>query len=191
MYLLITFAFYLLVQYIYGRYLIGLYILLIFLASLGIYNFAAKTKLLKLFLSLVLFILFAYYFINQILILPYAFGVANQNNYLTRILSRDNSSYYDFGGKFHDYISAKDYVATYKIFGLYYANFKFIDVNFIFDKNKDFSVLKKHGVTKLVIKGGDINWFCKTAGVTNCSSSAYKLLSSYNEFPTYYLYSIK
>ncbi len=190
-YLLITFAFYLLVQYIYGRYLIGLYILLIFLASLGIYNFAAKTKLLKLFLSLVLFILFAYYFINQILILPYAFGVANQNNYLTRILSRDNSSYYDFGGKFHDYISAKDYVATYKIFGLYYANFKFIDVNFIFDKNKDFSVLKKHGVTKLVIKGGDINWFCKTAGVTNCSSSAYKLLSSYNEFPTYYLYSIK
>jgi hypothetical protein len=171
--------------------LIGLYLPLIFLASLGIYNMIFKLKLIKIFLSLILFVLFAYYFINQVLVLPYTFGIANQNNYLTRILSRDNSSYYDFGGKFEKYISKKDYVATYKIFGYYYANFKFIDVNFIFGKNMDFSMLKKHGITKLFIKGGDINWFCKTAGITNCNSSDYKLLSVYNKFPTYYLYSIK
>ncbi|HUD04886.1 MAG TPA: hypothetical protein VMR59_02790 [Patescibacteria group bacterium] len=191
-FLLITFLFYLITQYIYGRYLIGLYIPLIFLASLGIYNAVSKFKLTKLFISLVLFILFTYYFINQILILPYAFGIANENNYLTSILSRDNSSYYDFGGKFNQYISAKDYVATYKIFGYYYANFKFIDVNFIFDKNNmSFYTLKKRGITKFFIKGGDINWFCQNAGISNCVPSEYSLISSYQKFPTYYLYSIK
>ncbi|HUD10005.1 MAG TPA: hypothetical protein VMR77_04375 [Patescibacteria group bacterium] len=191
-FLLITFLFYLITQYIYGRYLIGLYIPLIFLASLGIYNIVSKFKLIKLLISLVLLILFIYYFINQLLILPYSFSIANENNYLTRILLRDNSSYYDFGGKFAKHISKEDYVATYQIFGYYYANFKFIDINFIFNGNSSsFSALKKWGITKLFIKGGDINWFCKNTGITNCNSSKYTLISVYNGYPTYYLYAIK
>jgi hypothetical protein len=191
-YLLITGIGYLLIQYIYGRYLIGIYVIFIFLASLGLYNVCKKIKYAKLLLSIFLLLFFSYYFINQLLILPYSFGIADKNNYLTRILSRDNSSYYNFGDKFDQYISKNDFVATYKIFGYYYADFKFIDVNFIFDKdNKTFSTLRKHGVTKLFIKGGDINWFCRDASISNCESVKYLLLSSYQEFPTYYLYAVK
>jgi len=191
-YLFITTLGYLLIQYIYGRYLIGLYVMLIFLASIGLYNVCRKMKYAKLLLSIFLLVFFSYYFINQLLILPYSFGITDKNNYLTRVLSKDNSSYYDFGGKFAKYISRNDFVATYKIFGYYYANFKFIDINFIFnDKNSSLSTLKKWGITKLFIKGGDISWFCKNAGVTNCNSSEYTLISVYNEYPNYYLYTIK
>ena len=190
-YSLTLLATYLVIQYIYGRYLMGLYVLLIFVASIGFYGVLKKFKSIKILLSLFLLLFFLYYFISQLLILPYTFGLASKNNYLTRILSRDNSSYYDFGGKFNKYISKNDYVATFKIFGYYYADFKFIDVNFIFDRNKDFDDLKQKGITKLFIKGGDINYFCDTAGILNCSKNKYELISSYNEFPTYYLYAIK
>lgn len=188
---LLLFVTYLLIQYIYGRYLIGLYVVLIFLSSIGFYQVLRKFKLAKILINAFIFVFFSYYFVNQILILPYSFGLADKNNYLTRILSRDNSSYYDFGKKFDKYISSSDFVATYKIFGYYYADFKFIDVNFIFTKGKSFSELKEKGITKLFIKSGDINWFCKSAGITDCNPGNYLLLSYYNEYPTYYLYVIK
>lgn len=191
-YLIILFLMYLSVQYPYGRYLLGLYLLFIFFSSLGFSKAMENFKLMKYLVNIFLIFFFLYYLFNSVLVLPYAFGFADKNKYLTRILSRDWSSYYDYGRKFDKYISKNDYVATYGVFGYYYANFKYLDINFVFDPNhKSFELLKKKGFTKIFIKGGDINYFCKQINMKDCSSSHYVLLSSYIPFPSYYLYSLK
>jgi len=80
----------------------------------------------------------------------------------------------------------------YNFHGYYYADFKYIDVNYIFDnKNKDFKLLKEKGVTKILIRGGDIKWFCEKIKINNCKSGNYSPISSYLEYPYYYLYNIK
>lgn len=183
---------YLVINYPYGRYLIGLYVLYIFAASLGISTMINKIARTKYVLYAITFILFLYYFTNSMLILPYTFGIADKNKYLSRILIRDNSSYFDFGKKFDKYITEKDRVAMYNFHGYYYSTFNYIDVNFIVNKNnKSLMVLKNKGVTKLLIRGGDINWLCERLKLNDCSRDKYKLQSSYLEFPYYYLYSIK
>ena len=191
-YLLILFLIYLFIIYPYGRYLLGLYVLFIFLASFGIYNFIAKFNQFKYLIYLIVVILFSYYAISSVLVLPYSLGITNKNNYLSRILIRDNSSYYDFDKKFDKYISNKDLVAMYNFHGYYYADFKYIDINYIFDnKNKDFELLKKGKVSKIMIRGGDIQWFCKKINIKNCNENNYTLISSYLEHPYYYLYNLK
>lgn len=183
---------YLSIHYQFGRYLLGLYILFVFFASLGIEKTYFNLKFAKYFFNLVLIVLFPYYFINALLVMPYSLGIADKNKYLSRILIRDNSSYYDFGRKFDKFIEKNDLVATYGIFGYYYADFNFIDINFILDKDKrSFLLLKENGTTKLFIKGGDIDFFCKKINLTDCEKSNYQLVSSYLEHPTYYLYNIK
>lgn len=191
----LTFLFLLLymsIQYPFGRYLLGLYVLLIFFSSIGIYNFINNFKYSKILVSLILLLISSYYLISAVLVLPYTFGTADKNKYLTRVLSKDASSYYDFDKKFDKYISKKDFVATYKIFGYYYAEFKFLDVNFVFDKNnRSFDMLKKRGITKVFTKDYTLNQMCKNLGIKNCHPSKYTLISSYNDFPNYYLYVIK
>lgn len=191
-YLILLLILYFVVHYPFGRYLLGIYPLLIIVASLGISNLIVYSRFFKFLVSLVIFILFSYYLINSLLILPYSFGIADKNKYLTRILKMDNSSYYDYGEKFDKYINKSDKVATYKIFGNYYANFNFIDYNFVVDKtNRDFNDLKKNNIFKLFIKGENIQYFCKKEKIKNCNSSKYRLISDYTEFPTYYLYAIR
>jgi len=187
---------YLFINYPYGRYLLGLYSVAIIIASIRLYKIEVAHVLFKYLISVVLFMLFFYYFLNSMLVLPYGIGIADKNKYLTRTLSRDNSSYYDFDHSFDKYISRKDLIATYGIFGYYYADFNYIDINYIFDKKTlSFNNLKNKGVTKLFIKGGDINWFCNKLNLTNCKKQNYKLLSKYSAVPysgtQYYLYSIE
>jgi hypothetical protein len=183
---------YLVIQYPFGRYLFGLYILLIFISSLGIYNFVNHFKYSKIVLSMLLFVLSAYYLINSLLVLPYTFNLADKNKYLTRILSKDNSSYYDFDNKFDKYIKQDDYIATYKIFGYYYAKFNFLDVNFVFNKNeRDFKLLKNKGFNYLFTKDFTIEQMCNNLKIQNCNPSSYSLTSQYNKYPNYYLYKLK
>lgn len=187
---------YLFINYPYGRYLLGLYSIAIIIASIALYRLVGTHKFFKYLISLMLFLLFFYYFLNSVLVLPYGIGIADKNKYLTRALSRDNSSYYDFAHSFDDHISKKDLIATYGIFGYYYANFNYIDINYVFDrKTLSFASFKNKGVTKLFIKGGDINWFCQKLNLANCKEENYKLLSKHSAVPysgtQYYLYSIK
>jgi len=191
-YLLILLIVYLFIIYPYGRYLLGLYVLLIFLAAFGLHNFLSKFKRFKYLIYLVVLVIFSHYLINSMLALPYSLGMANKNNYLSRILIRDNSSYYDFGNKFNKYISGNDLVAMYNFHGYYYADFKYIDINYIFDnKNRDFKLLKEKGVTKILIRGGDIKWFCEKIKINDCKSGNYSPISNYLVHPYYYLYNIK
>jgi len=183
---------YMFINYPYGRYLLGIYVLFIFFASIGFEKVISNLKKVKVLLVFLLTIFFLYYFVNSLLIIPYTMGFANKNSYLSRILSKDNSSYYDFNHKFDKYISKNDNVATYGIFGYYYANFSYIDINFIFDKNhRDFNYLKEKGITKLFVKGGDINYFCKKLELKNCNTGSYSYISNYMGTQPYYLYSIK
>lgn len=189
---LILLIIYLSINYPYGRYLLGLYVLFIFVSSVGIKRVFDKFKFVRYISYLGVLIIFLYYFINSFLILPYTLGIADKNNYLSRILIRDNSSYFDFGNKFNKNLSPNDYVATYGTYGYYYAPFKFIDINFILDINhKDFNLLKKSRITHLFIKGGDITWFCKIISLSNCNPNKYSLISTYQVYPTYYLYKLK
>ncbi len=187
---------YLFINYPYGRYLMGLYSVATIIASMGLYKFIYKHTIPKYLISVVLFLLFFYYFLNSTLVLPYGIGIADKNKYLTRTLSRDNSSYYDFNHSFNHFILKNDLVATYGIFGYYYADFNYIDINYIFDrKTLSFDNFKNKGVTKFFIKGGDINWFCNKLNLANCNQENYKLLSKFSAVPysgtQYYLYSIK
>lgn len=189
-YLFLLLILYLSIQYPFGRYLLGLYVLLIFINSFAI-NSVIKFKPIKILLNFVLFIIFSYYFINSILVLPYAFGIADKNKYLSRILIRDASSYYDFGKKFDKHISSRDNVAMYNFHGFYYANFKYSDVRFIYDKNqKSLDLIKQKKYTKLLIRSGDVKWLCTQMKLTDCDTSHFSLISMYSEFPFYYLYNI-
>lgn len=183
---------YLIIQYHFGRYLLGLYSLGVLIISATMKDIMAKYNLYKIIFVVGFGTLFFYYFINTLLILPYGFGWADNNKYLTRIISRDNTNYYDFDRLFGKWISNKDKVATYGIYGYYYANFDYIDVNYIFDKsNKSFDLFLQKNVTKLFIKGGDVIWFCKTLNLNGCSTNRVKLLASYpEEIRKYNLYSI-
>ncbi|MCL5113736.1 MAG: hypothetical protein M1372_01025 [Patescibacteria group bacterium] len=187
---------YIFINYPYGRYLLGLYSIAIIIFSLPLYKIVYKNRFIKYAISIILLFMLTYYLISSLLILPYGIGLADKNKYLTRTLSRDNSSYYDFDHKFNGFIKKNDLVATYGIFGHYYADFNYIDVNNIFDKNSiSISLLKAKRVTKLFIKNGDINWFCDKLGITDCEPRRYNLLSYYSAVPysgsSYYLYELK
>lgn len=139
---------------------------------------------------IVIFLLFfGYYFLNTLMRLPYGFGWANQNSYLTRILGRDNVSYYDFNKDFRKWITDKDLVAMYDIGNFYYADFRNIDVGYILKGKFDsIDTLKKKGVTMLLIKGGDFEWFCKRLELRDCTPEKVRLLASYPDFKKYNLY---
>ncbi len=179
------------INYPFGRYLLGIFSIATIVVSLQLYKIILKNKIFKYGFYAALFLIFFYYLLNTLLLIPYQYGWADKNKYLTRVLSRDNSSYYDFDNLFDKHISKNDLVATYKLFGFYYANFNHIDINYIFDKNnKSFDMFKKKGVTKLVINGGDINWFCKKLNLSGCSNNRYEFIASYSgNFR--YMYAIK
>ena len=189
-YLFFLLILYLSIQYPFGRYLLGLYVLLIFINSFAI-NSVIKFKPIKILLNFVLFIVFSYYFINSVLVLPYSFDIADKNKYLSRILIRDASSYYDFGYKFDKYISQTDNVAMYNFHGYYYANFKYTNLRFIYDNNQDsLNLLIQKRYTKLLIRSGNIEWLCVQMKFKDCDTTHFSLISEYSEFPTYYLYNI-
>ena len=79
----------------------------------------------------------------------------------------------------------------YNFHGYYYADFRFIDTNSIFDKNDNsLKLLKKQGISKLMIRGGDIKWFCENLSIKDCIIEKYSLISSFHVYPYYYLYNI-
>jgi hypothetical protein len=182
----------LLVKVDFGRYLLPWYTAATLIFSAGIAYFY-QHKLIKYSMIGFCIILFLYYLISTLLILPYGFGWADKNTYLTRVLGRDNASYYDFDHLFGKHISNKDIVATYGIYGYYYADFSYRDINSIFQQNdRSFALLKKNKITKLLIKGGNIEWFCKTLSVKDCNAKDAVLLATYpHETRKYNLYQLR
>ena len=195
-FIVLLFLLYFFINYPFGRYLLGLYIFLILIASLGLSTFLSKFRYSIYLFNLIMLLVFGYYFVNSVLVLPYTLGFANENKYLTRILSRDDSSYYDFDKQFNKYIGKNDFVGTYGIFGHFYANFTYVDINYLLEpKMNSFTNLEKAGITKLFIKGGNINWFCKQVSIQDCNTGKYKYISHFSAVPyaatQYYLYTLK
>lgn len=157
----------------------------------GIVFLYQKSRVYRYGLITAFLIVFSYYFATTILMLPYGFGWADKNAYLTRILSRDNASYYDFDRLFNKHISEKDLVGIYRYVSFYYVDFSYIDVGYVLKKRESFDKLKKEGVTKLAIMGGDIEWFCKTLLLKDCDATKVELLATFPDFKKYNLYELK
>lgn len=177
--------------YFYPRYLLGLYVIFIIIISFGIKEIVERAVINKIIVVTIYLLLMFYYGINTLITLPYGFGWADNNKYLTRVLSLDNSSYYNFDNLFNKFIDKNDLIVTYGIFGYYYADFSYVDAGYIFNsKNKSFNNLKASRVTKLLIKGGDIEWFCKELGIYDCNKDIRLLASFPKEVGKYYFYSL-
>lgn len=176
-----------------GRHLLALYVIAIIVASAGIFVVVDKNSLPRYGITIIFITLFAYYFLNTLFTLPYGLGWADKNVYLTRVLSRDNASYYNFDKLFDKWISDKDIVATYAIFNFYYADFKYVDIGYIFSKDKrSLDLLKERKITRLLIKGGDIEWLCKKLTLKDCNKDRVKILATYpSDTKKYNLYSIE
>lgn len=183
------------INYSIHRFVIPFYSIFAILLAIGVEKFIKINRIFKYSFYILFSIFFLYYFINTLLILPYGLGFANKNKYLSRVLSRDNSSFYDYNNQFLKRINKNEIVAVYGLYGFYYANFSYIHMEDIFRKIKrSIGVIKKLGASKLLILGGDIVWLCKTERLTDCSENNYKLITDY-KFPTtassQYLYEIK
>ncbi len=183
------------INYSFHRFIIPFYSVFAIILAFGIYKFIKVNKFFSYLFYFAFSLLFLYYFLNTLFILPYGFGWANNNNYLTRVLSRDNSSFYDYNYQFSKRITKNDLVATYGLWGFYYGNFNYVYTEDIIRKgDRDLEYFKKRGANKLMILGGDINWFCKIEKLSNCTSDKYILLTYY-KFPTInsaqYLYLLK
>lgn len=165
-----------------GRYLLTWFIISSFLVSTGIVYIFTKKKIYQVGFLAVYLLVFFYFLTNILLTLPYGFGWADKNAYLTRVLGRDNISYYDFDHKFSKFISDEDIVGTYSIANFYYADFQHIDMGYLLKrKSETFDQIKKRGITKLMIKGGDFNWFCIKLELKDCGAQKIKLLATYPE----------
>lgn len=189
---IITFL-HLLIQVYLARYLLPWYIIASLLVSAGILISLQKNKIALYFFGSAFCIIFFYSFLNTVVTLPYAFGWADRNAYLTRVLGRDNISYYDFDRLFDKHITDEDLVAMYGIGSFYYANFNYIDVGYLFGENQSsVNQFKVKKVTKLVVKGGDFDWFCKKLSLTDCDKQKVKLLATYPaDMKKYNLYELK
>ncbi len=176
-----------------GRYLIAWYTIAIVIVSAGVSVVLHKNIVTRFVFILIYLVLFLYYFLNTMCMLPYGFGWSDKNAYLTRVLGRDNASYYDFDHLFNKWISNKDLVATDGIVNFYYADFQYIDIGYIFTKDRrSFDLLRQKGVTKLLVKGGDIEWFCKRLALTQCDRDKVKLLATWPaDTRKYNLYELK
>lgn len=173
------------------RYDLAWYVYGLLVASFAIQELMT-TRINKILITIGVFLFFSYYFLNTIFSLPYAFGWSDQNKYLTRILSRDNSSYYDFDRLFDKHFGKDDTVITYGIFGFYYAKFKYIDINNIYKTDKRFfASIKESPASKLLIKGGDFKWFCTKLHINGCEEDKVVLLATYpHDTHKYNLYQI-
>nr|MCL4354083.1 hypothetical protein [Patescibacteria group bacterium] len=169
-----------LINYSFHRFIVPFYSVVALFLGFGISRFTAFNKYLARTFYFTGALLFIYYFTNTLLILPYGLGIANQNRYLTRILSGDASSYYDYENKFSPFITNNDIVAVYGIWGFYYADFNYFYSEDVFKtKERSLKILSNSGANKLLLKGGNIEWMCKVEKITDCSQDRYKLLTSY------------
>ncbi|MEK7571934.1 MAG: glycosyltransferase family 39 protein [Patescibacteria group bacterium] len=175
-----------------GRYLLSWYTFAVIIFSAGIFVTYKYTTIRYLFYG-GFAVVFLYYLVNTLFMLPYGLGWSDKNAYLTRVLGRDNASYYDFNHLFDKHISSDDMVATYGIFGYYYADFKYIDINYLFSQDhRSFHLLKRNNVTRLLIKGGDIQWFCHRLQLLDCNPHTVTLLATYPaDTKKYNLYSLE
>lgn len=183
----------LLVRIGYGRYLLVWYTCFTIIVSAGIALLIAKWKTAEYTFITGSMALSLYYIISSIFLLPYGFGWADQNKFLTRIEERNNNSYYDFNHLFDKEITKNDFVGIYGVYYYYYADFHYVDARYALSKtDRSFDQLRTYGITKLFIKDGDLRTFCAKLQLKHCQPQTAQLLASYrpNSSKVYNLYSL-
>lgn len=187
--LLMVFYIFLPTFYFSGRYLLFGYLILIFILAQALNSLFHK-RYFKLFLSIFFSVMLIYYFLTTITILPYGFGWASKDAYLGRILSRDNSSYFDYGNLFSKKVLPNETVATFGLWGFYYANFSHKEISYFLKNKKSLKQLSQAGIGKVIIKGGDMKWFCKKINISDCNNDSYEIVAYYKP-AMQYMYVVK
>src|SRR6185369_9513517 len=113
-----------------GRYLVTWFTISLLIVSAGIEVFIKKSIFAKYLFIVGFCMIFCYYLVNSFFMLPYGFGWADQNKFLSRIMERNNASYYDFDHLFNKHITSTDLVAIYALSYYYYADFSYKDTNY-------------------------------------------------------------
>lgn len=170
------------------RYLLPLYCLFCLGLSSGLNELINSHYICKYIFYVVLTLIVGYYSINSIILALYGFGWESTDNYLTRYHTSITASYYNFDHKFSKLINKKETVATYGIAMYYYADFNYKHVFYIFRDKKSLKQLKQNNISKLLIRGGDIDWFCNKLHI-ECKNETIKELASYKP-ANQYLYEI-
>lgn len=180
--------------YYFGRYLLFLFSAFSLTAN-DLPVSLVKNKLILPLVYTFCFVLFSYYFVSSMLLLPYGFGWADMHAYLSRTLIIDGLSYYDFTNTFSRQINKTDVVGVdinggAGGFGFLYANFIPRDVHYFITPGESFTRLKQNGVTKLVLKNEDVQTFCMLWKLKQCTPDRYQLLAQYLPAKQY-LYKLK
>lgn len=172
------------------RYLLPAYILFILISSFGLIT-VLKNKLRKTFVVGLIIFLITFFSLNTLTFLPYGLGWANKDDFLKRRILRQNAVYYNFTNDFLTNTNSNEVIATYGIIAFYYANYIHKHVYHIFNENNNLlKDIKKQNISKLMIKGGDIHWFCRELDIKDCKNVKVELLASY-EPAKLYLYAIR
>ena len=171
-----------------GRYALPYMVLLYFPASLGL-SMAIHKYYGKLIVFSLFTILAIYYLLNTLITLPYGLGWADKDSYLRRNLIMDPVSYYDFNGQFTKNLRSFETVANYGVSEMYYADFKYKNVFYFVDQSKHMLSFPV-AIKKLLIRGGNFNWFCRIVQIKNCSDYQASLITR-DLNAKQYLYNIK
>lgn len=175
--------------YFSGRYLLFGYLILIFILAQALSS-QSHAKCFKIFLSFFFLIMFTYYSLTTIAVIPYGFGWADKNVYLGRILSQDNSSYFDYGNLFSKKVLPNETVATFGLWGFYYADFSHKEISYFLKNKKSLKQLSQAGIRKVIVKGGDMKWLCKKINISDCDSDSYGTIAYYKP-AMQYMYVVK
>lgn len=171
-----------------GRYTVGYMIFVFMLAGYG-FVLVDKYKIVRIIIFSYFSILGIYFFINTLPILPYGLGWADKNAFLKRELVKDFAAYYDFNGQFSKNLSPNETIITYTFTQMYYADFMYKNAYYFIDqKSHILSIPPKFN--KILIRGGDFEWFCSQTKVINCSDYKVSLIT-HDSQAKQYLYKIK
>lgn len=174
-----------------GRYSLPYLVVLYTVSAIAVAIYFHNTKF-KIIVVLILFAYTSYYAFRALLILPYGLGWANADKYLYRSLITDDLAYYDFNHTFAKAINPNETVATYRMTELYYATFRYKNIYYFYNQQTHALSIPTNEINKLLIKGGDFNWFCKTVGITNCKDYKVAEMTKFSsgKYSPLYLYKI-
>lgn len=171
-----------------GRYTIPYATVFMMVIASG-YDLVLNNKFGKIIFISVSLAMIGYYAFTTLIILPYAFGWADTNSYIKRNLIKDTSAYFDFNGKFENSITPNETILTFGMSEFYYADFRYNNIYYYFNKSNSSFNFPLSKIHKLLIRGGDYQWLCDTLKFSNCNDYKVLLLVK-DDAAKMYLYNI-
>ena len=175
-----------------GRYALPYLVALYTVSAIAVAIYFHNAKF-KVIVILIFFVVTSYYAFRALLVVPYGLGWANVDSYIHRSLITDDWAYYDFNHTFAKSINPNETVATYHMTELYYATFRYKNIYYFYNQQTHVLNIPTNQINKLLLRGGDFNWFCKTVGIINCKDYKVSVITKFSSgsYSELILYKIK